>query len=137
MSDTLDADAVYDAHPSMFRNHPFGFILSVILIAALGLGIIILLWWYLQTRATRLRLSGRDIHLERGLLNKEHIDLDISQVRSVRVKQSLINRMLSTGKIEVFTTGDNPEFTVTGMPDPNFVRDFIRARMRGDQDQGG
>ena len=34
---------LYRAHPSMFRSHPFGFVLALLLVAAFGLGLIILL----------------------------------------------------------------------------------------------
>lgn len=36
----------YSANPVMFRNNPIGFIFAILLIAAFGLGILILLWWF-------------------------------------------------------------------------------------------
>ena len=42
---------IYDAHPAMFRAHPFWFLGYIILIPAFGLGIVLLLYWYVQTRA--------------------------------------------------------------------------------------
>jgi hypothetical protein len=67
---------IYEAHPAMFRAHPFWFVLcvlliavvgigmimlretaltSILLIAAFGFGIVILLYWYIKTRATALK----------------------------------------------------------------------------------
>ena len=43
----------YSANPVMFRNKPIGFILAILLIAAFGLGIVILLWWFLQCKSTK------------------------------------------------------------------------------------
>ncbi|WP_018873635.1 PH domain-containing protein [Thioalkalivibrio sp. ALJ16] len=117
-----------DARPAMFRNHPFGFLLSLLLIPAFGLGILILLWWYLQTRSMRLRIDADQVHLERGLLSKSHVDLDIAQIRTVKVDQSFFDRIFRVGRIAVYTTGDNPEFRVAGIPDPNRVREYVRAR---------
>ncbi|WP_018137896.1 MULTISPECIES: PH domain-containing protein [unclassified Thioalkalivibrio] len=117
-----------DARPAMFRNHPFGFIFSVLLIAAFGLGLLILLWWYLQTRSVRLRIDADQVHLEEGLLSKSHVDLDIGQIRTVKVDQSFWNRIFRVGEIAVYTTGDNPEFRVSGIPDPHRVRDYVRDR---------
>ena len=37
----MNGKLVYEAHPAMFRAHPFWFILAVLLILAFGLGIII------------------------------------------------------------------------------------------------
>ena len=36
---------IYEAHPAMFRAHPFWFIGCIILIPVFGLGIILLLYW--------------------------------------------------------------------------------------------
>jgi hypothetical protein len=62
MTDTV----IYEAHPAMFRAHPFWFIFAVLLIAAFGVGIVILLYWYIQTRATALTVTDSDILYERG-----------------------------------------------------------------------
>jgi len=124
----------YDANPAMFKSNPLGFILAVLLIPAFGLGILILLYWYIQTKSVRLRISGDDIELERGLLSKSRTDLDLRKIRSVHVNQSLLQRMFGVGNMEVYTTGDEPEFTLTGMPDPNDVRNYIKERGRGVSD---
>ncbi|MFZ1469948.1 MAG: PH domain-containing protein, partial [Paracoccaceae bacterium] len=103
---------------------------SVLLIAAFGLGILILLYWYLKVRSVRLTITGDDMTLSRGLLSKERVDIDIREIRTVYVRQAFWQRILGTGRIEVFTGGDAAEFTLDGMPDPNFVRDYIRLRTR-------
>ena len=145
---------VYDNHPSMFRNHPVGYLalLLMILVPIVALlvfrdqiremgefppvallvltviGLATLAYWFLQTRATRLRITGDLVHLEEGLLNKTHVDLSIHQIRAVRVQQKVTDRMLGVGTIEIYTTGDNPEFTVPGMPKPHSVREYVRGR---------
>jgi len=122
----------YDASPAMFRNQPLGFILAVLLIAAFGLGILILLYWYIKTRSVRLTVTGDAIHLSRGILTKEQTDIDVREIRTVLIRQRFWQRIFDVGQIEVFTTGDMPEFSLQGMPDPNFVRDYIRTRMNSD-----
>jgi uncharacterized membrane protein YdbT with pleckstrin-like domain len=144
----------YDAHPAMFRNHPLGYIILLLLIilpvvlllmfreqfagmgdfppalllAATGLGILIMLYCFLNTRATRLSITGDEVHLEEGLLSKRHIDLHVNQIRAVRVYQSFLNRVFRVGQIEIYTTGDQPELVVGGMPGPHRVRDHVRSR---------
>ncbi len=121
----------YDANPAMFKNHPLGFILSIALIPAFGIGVLILLYWFVQTKAVRLKIQGDDIELERGILRKSRIDLDLRKIRSVHVDQGLLQRMFGVGTMEIYTTGDEPEFTLNGMPDPNDVRNYIKSRSRG------
>jgi uncharacterized membrane protein YdbT with pleckstrin-like domain len=116
---------IYQAHPAMFRAHPFWFILSVLLIAAFGVGILILIYWYIQTRATALTVTDSDLMYERGILSKERTSVSINHVRSVNVVQSFVNRILGVGTIQISTAGDEPEFTIADMPDPHVIREAI------------
>lgn len=118
----------YDASPAMFRNRPFAFAGAVILIAAFGLGILILLYWYIKTRSVRLTISGDLVHLSLGIFSKAQTDIDVQEIRTVSVKQSFWQRLFRVGLIEIYTTGDQPEFSLDGMPDPDFIRDHIRKR---------
>ncbi len=117
----------YDSCPAMFRNQPIGFILAVLLIPV-GVGAVILIYWYFKTRSTRLTLSGNAVHIERGLLSKEHIDIDARKIRTVTVLQSFWQRLFDVGTIEIFTGGDDAECTLPGMPEPNKVREFVQSR---------
>jgi uncharacterized membrane protein YdbT with pleckstrin-like domain len=116
---------VFEAHPAMFRAHPFWFILFVLLIAAFGLGLLILLYWYIKTRATALAVTDHELLYERGILSKERLAVSLRHVRSVQVSQGFINRILGVGTIEIKTAGDEPEFTVRDLPDPHRVREAI------------
>ncbi len=116
---------IFKAHPAMFRAHPFWFILFVLLIAAFGIGLLILLYWYIKTRATALTVSDHELLYEKGILSKERLAVSLRHVRSVQVNQSFINRILGVGEIEIKTAGDEPEFTATDLPDPHRVREAI------------
>ena len=116
---------IYQAHPAMFRAHPFWFILSVLLIAAFGIGILILIYWYIKTRATALTVTDSDLMYERGILSKDRTSVSIKHVRSVNVVQSFVNRILGVGTIQISTAGDEPEFTIADMPDPHVIREAI------------
>ena len=71
-------------------------------------------------------MTDREIHYEKGLLNKEHSEINVSSVRTIKVKQSFFNRIFGVGSIEIYTAGDAPEVVVTGLPDPNRVREIIK-----------
>jgi uncharacterized membrane protein YdbT with pleckstrin-like domain len=118
-------NVLYDSNPPMFRNNPFGFIISILLIPAFGLGIIILLVWYVSTKAQKLTITTQDLLYEKGLLSKSRSELRLTSIRSVRVNQSLFQRIFGTGDVEIFTAGDDPEITAKGMPDPNEIRELI------------
>lgn len=117
-------EIVYQAHPPMFRNHPLLFILSILLIAAFGIGIIILLWWYVTSKSKQLTITTQEIQFEQGILNKKHSEIQRSAVRSVRVNQNLWQRMFGVGHVEIYSAGDSPEIVVEGMPNPALIREL-------------
>jgi uncharacterized membrane protein YdbT with pleckstrin-like domain len=127
---------IYQAHPAMFRARPFWFVSSVLLIAAFGLGILILLYWYIKTRATTITVTDNDIMYEKGILSKDRTSVSLRHIRAVQVTQGFINRILGVGTVEISTAGDEPEFTVKDMPDPHEIREAISKAqdMRQDQD---
>ncbi|MEX1060195.1 MAG: PH domain-containing protein [Methyloceanibacter sp.] len=127
---------IYEAHPAMFRAHPFWFILAVLLILAFGIGIIILLYWYIKTRATALTVTDQDLLYERGILSKDRTSVSLKHVRSVNIAQGFINRILGVGTIQISTAGDEPEFTIADMPDPYVIQEAITKaqEMRHDRD---
>lgn len=117
-------EILYQAHPPMFRNHPLGFVLSILLVVV-AIGIIILLVWYVKTRTEMLTVTREDLRYEKGILSKSHSELRLTSIRSVRVNQSLFQRIFGTGDVYVYTAGDSPEITVKGMPDPHELRELI------------
>lgn len=110
----------------MFKNNPLGFIIAVLLIPV-AIGILILLYWYLQCKSTLLEFDNGDIVVERGLLSKSRTELNVERIRSVNVYQSFFNRIFGVGKIAIYTAGDEPEIEVAGLPRPNDLRDMIKG----------
>ena len=127
---------IYEAHPAMFRAHPFWFILCVLLIAALGIGIVILLYWYIKTRATALTVTDQELMYERGILSKDRTSVSLKHIRSVNIAQGFVNRIMGVGTVQISTAGDEPEFTIADMPDPYVIQDAITKaqKMRSDND---
>jgi len=157
----MPGTTIYEAHPAMFRAHPFWFILcalliavctgiiilratsrtaddgkliSVLLIAAIGFGFITLLYWYVKTRATALILTDSELVYERGILSKDRTSMSLNHVRSINIAQGFVHRILGVGTIQIFTAGDQPEFTIVDMPDPHLIREAI-AKVQGHAQQ--
>ena len=118
---------LYSEHPAMFKNNPIGFILSRLLIPVFGLGLLIFLVWHLKNKASRLSVDENQIFHEKGLLNKERSEININSVRAVKVKQSFFNRIFGVGLVEIYTSGDEPEIVVSGIPDPNKIRELVKT----------
>jgi uncharacterized membrane protein YdbT with pleckstrin-like domain len=116
---------IYEAHPAMFRAHPFWFMLCCLLILAFGIGIVILLYWYIKTRATALTVTDQELMYERGILSKDRTSVSLKHIRSVNIAQGFVNRVMGVGTVQISTAGDEPEFTIADMPDPYMIQEAI------------
>jgi len=117
---------LYEAHPSLVRMNPLGVVVAVLLIPV-GVGILLLLYWYLLTKSDHLTIKGDEIVWTHGLLNKQYTEINMSSVRTVRVTQTLMQRILKAGDIAIYTAGDEPEVVIRGLPSP----EEVRARIKG------
>jgi uncharacterized membrane protein YdbT with pleckstrin-like domain len=127
----MEEQVLYEEHPAMFRNHPFLFILSIVLIAAFGLGLVILLVWWLQTLGTKLTVTNERITLRKGILSKFTNEVFHTDIRNVQLDQSFFQRLFDVGTIAISTSGqEGIEISVQGIPHPQQVRDLIDEHRR-------
>lgn len=119
-------EVLYEAHPSMFRNHPIYFVLCVLLIAAFGLGLILLLIWWVQSLGTTLTVTNEQTTLRKGILSKNTNDVFHTNVRNIQVRQSPLQRLLNVGWLGISSAGQSGlEIEVNGILDPERVKEII------------
>jgi uncharacterized membrane protein YdbT with pleckstrin-like domain len=157
------SDILYQANPSVWRTHPFGTILCIVLIVLGGyvavtaklpylsallaqqqiaipeafdirwvgyglmvIGVLPLLRWWLQSLFDHLEIRPNEIIWTHGLLNKNYTETNMASVRTVRVQQSFFQRLVGAGDLVIYTTGDQPELAISGLPRPNEIREHIK-----------
>jgi uncharacterized membrane protein YdbT with pleckstrin-like domain len=121
-----DEKVLYEAHPAMFRNHPVYFVLCVLLIAAFGLGLILLFVWWLQSQATTLTVTNEQTTLRKGILSKETNDVFHNNVRNIQIRQTPFQRIMNVGWIGISSAGQaGLEIEVNGIVDPERVKQII------------
>lgn len=103
-------------------------ILQLVGIVIFAIAALQLLGWWVSTRVDQLKITDDELLWTHGLLNKEYTEVNMGSVRTVRVSQSLLQRLMNAGDITVFTTGDLPELVVRGLPDPNLIRDLVKLK---------
>lgn len=119
-------DAIFKAHPVMFRANPLGFLLAFLLIFV-GVGIFIFIYWFMQVRTTTLSISQDHVLYSQGIFSRSNAEIDLDGIRTVRVNQSLINRIFDTGTVEFYTAGDSPEIIAPNLSAPNKIRELIKS----------
>ncbi len=117
---------LYKSHPAMFRNNPLGFLLAIILIAAFGLGLLILLFWWLDVAQTTLTVTDKRTIFSKGILSRYTNEIFHSDVRNVQVWQTPFQRVFNIGNIGISSAGQSEiEIQVDGIPNPEKVRKII------------
>jgi hypothetical protein len=88
---------------------------------------IMLVYVYLALRAVRCRITTHLIERERGILSKRVDSLDLARVTDVQLVQSLADRMLQTGTIEVYCSDQrDPVLRLEALPGARFVYEKLR-----------
>jgi uncharacterized membrane protein YdbT with pleckstrin-like domain len=122
---------LYQDSPAMFRNRPVLFLACCALIP-FGIGLVVLLVWWLRCLATTLVITDRRVTLRKGLLSKSTNDVLIADIRNVQVRQSLLQRIFGVGAVAVSTSGQGDmEIEVHGMPAPDRIKAILNDRRPG------
>jgi membrane protein YdbS with pleckstrin-like domain len=119
-----DEPPLYHGSPTMFRAHPLAFVVSLLLTPFI-IGAVILLVWCIKARTTHLQIDEQAVRFETGVFSKDRRALSRSSIRTVRVTQTLLNRLLNVGSVEIYTAGDIPEIHAPAMRAPNEIRDLL------------
>ena len=115
----------YETSPSMFRNSPLKFIVYILLIPVFGLGLFLLLWWYVGNKNKCLSIEGNLMKWQEGIFNKTFIDLNTEDIRTVKIKQGFFQRIFGTGDLDIYTAGDTPEAVLMGLREPHEIKTMI------------
>ena len=121
-------DILYEANPSMVRMYPLTVIIAILLVPVFGIGLIILLWLWVQSKMDKLTIRPSEVIYTHGLLSKSYTELSMHSIRSVKITQSLLQRILNAGNVAIYSAGDAPEVVVKGLPDPGEIRELIKGR---------
>ena len=120
-----DEETLYVASPSMFRNHPFGFVLTLVL-CLVGVGLIIFAVWYLRARSTELTVTNLRTRLHRGWISRSITEVWHRDIRNVQLTQTFAQRVLGTGRLGISSSGQaGIEIDVSGLRDPDHVKNLI------------
>jgi uncharacterized membrane protein YdbT with pleckstrin-like domain len=126
-----EEQVLYEAHPAMFRNHPIWFVVTVLL-CLVGVGFLILVPWWFQSRGITLTVTTERTRLRRGILSKHTNVVFHNNVRNIQVGQTFLQRLLGVGYVGVASAGHaGMEIEVHGVPDPEKVKQLIDQHRRG------
>ncbi len=122
-----DERVVWTGRPAMFRNAPVGFLLALLLVP-LGIGLVILLIWWLRCLATRWTVTTRRTIARQGLLSKSTTELRHADIRAIHVEQGFFQRLMGTGTVRLSSaSSDDYEIQMAGVANPEQVAATLRG----------
>jgi len=121
-----DERIVLSVRPVMLKNHPVAFILLMILFP---LGIILFPLWWLNCLGTLLTVTETRTILCRGIWSKGTNELRHRDIRTICVRQGILQRLFDVGDIGLSTAGQGDiEVVVRGVECPQDIAESIRCR---------
>lgn len=78
-------------------------------VALLVCGIVVMLVGMVRRNATEMAVTNRRVVIKTGLASRKTIEMLLSKVESIEVKETAFGRMLGYGAIVVIGTGGTPE----------------------------
>jgi len=116
---------LYDENPSTVE-----FIVTALL-CLVGVGVVIFLLWWLRCKGTQLTITSDRTRLRKGILSKSITEVWHQDVRNVQLKQTFFQRLLGVGSLGISSAGQaGLEISVSGIPDPEQVKDLIDQHRR-------
>jgi membrane protein YdbS with pleckstrin-like domain len=88
---------------------------------------------YFRYHTMRYPFDTDGIHMKWGVIFRREVLLNYSRIQDIHLRSNLIERWLGLARIEIQTASGsaNANMTLEGMEDPEGMRDFLYARMRG------
>ena len=121
-------------HPSAW-NYFWVYLIGVVLILTLAcspIGILVLIWAYMDSHATTYLITDRRLMREVGIMGKATSSTIYQKITDIHSSQSAIQSMLGIGDISINTAGgEGPEINIRGIGDMPSIKKEIEQAWAG------
>lgn len=114
----------WEGHPShlfYLDNYIFGGLLCFI-----GIGVLIVVWAILDRKTRIFTVTSKRVRCKSGIISRNIQEVAMRDIRSLKFKQGIIERLFGLGSIEIGSAGTGGvEVTLKGVVDPSSVMEII------------
>ena len=103
-ADPLPETTIDKENPAL-RSYLWLLILGIILLAAFGLGLLLILGIMIHRKSIRYTITNRRIVMEKGIIGTHRDEIDIHHIRNITMRQTLQAKLLRYGTVMVGTSG--------------------------------
>ena len=108
---------------------PFVQYSTYVLILIIAILFFWILWNFLSWRATWYTVTTQRVQIKSGVLSTKSVYMHFNKMQDIEVTQSLVQRISSSGDIEIFGGRDRTNLILEDIPKPNQVEDLINQRI--------
>jgi uncharacterized membrane protein YdbT with pleckstrin-like domain len=121
-----DEKIEHEGKTSIFAQLPM-LILGTLLIP-FGIGLICYAVVAIRYYTTELAITNKRVIAKFGLIRRDTVEMNISKIESLQVRQSILGRLLNFGDLIISGAG-NPKAPIPGISDPiNFRKRFFEIQ---------
>ena len=126
---TLQADqseeTLWEGNPSHYYFLG-AYIIGGILVLAYGLGLIIIIWALLNKTSRVFTITNKRIKSKGGIIARSTREVTLKDIRSINLKQNIIERLFNLGTIEIGSAGTaGIEVTFRGIPKAPKIKNMV------------
>jgi uncharacterized membrane protein YdbT with pleckstrin-like domain len=100
---------------------------QIIALALAAFGVVLLLLEWFHRWGLEIAVTNRRVIYKTGVVRRRTVEMNVDQIESVEVKQSILGRILGYGSIGLHGTGEGTEI-IPCIADPLTLRSAITAR---------
>ena len=118
------------AHPSAM-NYLWVIVLGVLLIPVIFIGVVMLLYAYINIKTTCFVITNKRVITKTGLLRISQSEVRIDDVRGVNLQRDLWQRIIGTGNVTIGTAATGgAEIVMSGVGNPNHVVEAVNSQRK-------
>jgi uncharacterized membrane protein YdbT with pleckstrin-like domain len=102
-------------------------LLDIVALVPVALGLVLILRAWFRWWGTEIAVTDHRVIYKSGIISRRTVEMNVEQIESVEVDQSVLGRMLGYGDIAVHGTGEGME-NIRLIADPLTLRSAITAR---------
>ena len=103
-----------------------------VLILFIALLFFSLIWTYLSWRSTCYILTNKRVMIKSGVISKKNVYMHFNKIQDITVTQGFVQRISSSGDIEIFGGRDKTSLILNNIPNPDNFENQINQKIEGD-----
>ena len=94
-----------------------------------------ILWSILSWRSVCYILTNQRVMIKSGVISKKSVYMHYNKIQDIIISRGLLQRLSSSGNIEIFGGRDRTSLIMENIPKPEEVEDMINQKIEGDEEE--